>query len=81
LRLAHVGPANTLALLGRIDHAPHRQRTGLSDRHLHRQTHGTAEILHPTVTTYDLWTSEFPSDHGIAPAAIETVVRTAAVIG
>jgi len=41
-----------------------------------RHTGGTTEILLPTVTANDLWTSAFPPDHGIAPAAIEAVVRT-----
>lgn len=38
---------------------------------------GTTEVLLPTVTANDLWTSTFPPDHGIAPAAIEALVRTA----
>lgn len=42
---------------------------------------GTTEFLLPTVTANDLWTSAFPPDHGIAPAAIEAVVRTAAGTG
>ncbi|MGB3439105.1 MAG: SDR family NAD(P)-dependent oxidoreductase [Actinophytocola sp.] len=45
------------------------------------RTDGTAEVALPTVTANDLWTSAFPPDHGIAPAAIEAVVRAAAGTG
>jgi NAD(P)-dependent dehydrogenase (short-subunit alcohol dehydrogenase family) len=36
---------------------------------------GATEVLLPTVTANDLWTSAFPPGHGIAPAAIESIVR------
>lgn len=42
---------------------------------------GSTEVLLPTVTANDLWTSAFPPDHGIASAAVEALVRTAAGTG
>jgi NAD(P)-dependent dehydrogenase (short-subunit alcohol dehydrogenase family) len=38
---------------------------------------GVTEVLLPTVTANDLWTTAFPPDHGIAPAAVESLVRAA----
>jgi NAD(P)-dependent dehydrogenase (short-subunit alcohol dehydrogenase family) len=38
---------------------------------------GTTEVLLPAVTANDLWTSAFPPEHGIAPAAVESIVRAA----
>jgi NAD(P)-dependent dehydrogenase (short-subunit alcohol dehydrogenase family) len=40
------------------------------------QDDGPTEVLLPTVTANDLWTSAFPPGHGIAPAAIESIVRS-----
>ncbi|HWM03175.1 MAG TPA: SDR family NAD(P)-dependent oxidoreductase [Actinophytocola sp.] len=39
---------------------------------------GSTEVLLPTVTANDLWTTAFPPEHGIAPAAVESVVRATA---
>lgn len=40
---------------------------------------GATEISLPTVTANDLWTSPFPPTHGIAPAALEALVRVACI--
>lgn len=39
---------------------------------------GGTDVVLPAVTAHDLWTSTFPPNHGIAPAAVEAVVRAAA---
>lgn len=56
---------------------PPSDRLAWRDLVFGRRDWRAADVILPTVTAADLWTTPFPPAHGIAPAALETIVQAA----